>query len=60
MGSRRAAWRAGQTPNTTPTRRLKPTARSTVAGWKVKPQPATWPTPTETAMPEGDADERRR
>ena len=30
MGSRRAAWRAGQTPKTTPTARLKPTATTTV------------------------------
>ena len=32
MGSRRAAWRAGQTPKITPTARLNSTAAATVDG----------------------------
>ena len=39
MGLRRAAWRAGQTPNTTPTTSEKPVAATTVTGLNTKPQP---------------------
>ena len=51
MGSSRAAWRAGQTPNTTPTARLKTTAATMVVVLKWKPQPASWPIPAETTRP---------
>ena len=57
MGSRRAAWRAGQTPNTTPTARLKRTAATTVAGLNVKPQPASWPMSGRDGQADDDADE---
>ncbi len=40
MGSRRAAWRAGQTPKTTPTTTLKPTAAAIVIGLNATAQPA--------------------
>ena len=56
MGSRRAAWRAGQTPKTTPTTRLKATATTTVRGLKAKPQPATWPMTAEAMTPSSDPD----
>ena len=57
MGSRRAAWRAGQTPNTTPTARLNRTAATTVAGLKVKPQPASWPIAGRDGEADDDADQ---
>ncbi len=57
MGSRRAAWRAGQTPKITPTARLNSTAATTVAGLKTKPQPASWPMPGRDDEAEDDADE---
>ena len=51
MGSSRAAWRAGQTPKTTPTARLNRTAATIVVGLNWKPQPASWPIPAETTRP---------
>ena len=56
MGSRRAAWRAGQTPKMTPTARLKPTAMTIVAGLKTKPQPAMAPMSAVTDEADDDAD----
>ena len=51
IGSRRAAWRAGQTPKITPTASENPTASRTVVRLMLSPQPASDPTSAEMATP---------
>ena len=57
MGSSRAAWRAGQTPNTTPTARLKTTAAATVAGLNDEAPAGELADERRDAEPDRDADQ---
>ena len=57
MGSRRAAWRAGQTPNTTPTARLNRTAATTVVGVEGEAPAGELADAGRHEQADGDADE---